>query len=354
MRTRPDRWEQGSGHHLPVLSPPARAAPAPWRSGRLVFSGRDALRLLLDHGARRRGWRRLWVPDFFCQEVVAAMRHPRLELRAYPDDPRCPAPAWPDARRGDAVLVANTFGLRGPVAPPGRDGVEVVEDHSHDPESGWARRSAADFCVASLRKTLPLPCGGALWSPRGHGLPAPAPLSGPRRAAAATVLCAMALKALYLGGHPVEKERFRALALEGERGIGLPGAEAIDEVAQALLARFPRARWRRARARNHAALRRHLEGLGWARVLLPARRGAVPFSCVLELDSPARRERLRGALVAGRVYPAVLWPLEQPVLPVGGESLSLSRRLLSLHCDARYGSPDLARVAALVARGATG
>lgn len=350
MRTRPDRWEQGSGHSFPAITAPARASSAPWRDGRLLFSGRDALRLLLDHGARRRGWRRLWVPDYFCQIVLAAMRHPRLDLRAYPDDPLREVPEWPDARRGDAIFSVNYFGLRGPTTAPRRDRVEVIEDHTHDPGSAWARRSNADFCVVSFRKTLPLSDGGALWSPRGHALPAATSLDPQRRAAAHTVLSAMILKAMYLAGYPVKKDHYRALALQGERELGAPGMTEMSDVSRALLDGFPEERWRRARARNHGELRDSLARLDWARVLLPATPGAVPFSCVLEVDSAARRERLLRRLVAARVYPAVLWPLVEPVVQIGARARALSRRLLSVHCDARYGAAEMLRVGDLIAR----
>ena len=51
----------------------------PWSSGILAFSGRDALRLLLAQGVQHRGWHRLWVPDYFCQHVAAALVRPDLE-----------------------------------------------------------------------------------------------------------------------------------------------------------------------------------------------------------------------------------------------------------------------------------
>jgi hypothetical protein len=350
MGIQPDRWEQGSEHSFPAVAALARVSSAPWRRGRFLFSGRDALRLLLDHGAVQRGWRRLWVPDYFCQTVVAAMRHPRIDLRVYADDPLREVPEWPDARRSDAIFSVNYFGLRGPTPAPRRDGVEVIEDHTHDPASAWARRSTADFCVVSLRKTLPISDGASLWSPRGHALPPPAPLDRQRRAAAHTVLSAMILKAMYLAGYPVKKDLYRALAVQGERELGAPGMAEMSDLSRVLLQGLPEDRWRRARARNHGLLREGLARLGWARVLLPATAGAVPFSCVLEVDSATRRERLRRRLIAARIYPAVLWPLEEPVVRIGAQALALSRRLLSVHCDARYGPADMRRVADLVAR----
>jgi hypothetical protein len=155
---------------------------------------------------------------------------------------------------------------------------------------------------------------------------------------------------MYLAGYPLEKDLYRGLAVQGERELSAPGTAVASDLSRALLDGFPEDLWRRARARNHRVLRRSLASLGWARVLLPATAGAVPFSCVLEVDSAARRDRLRRRLIAARVYPAVLWQLEEPVVRIGSRALALSRSLLSIHCDARYGRADMLRVGDLVAR----
>jgi hypothetical protein len=346
----PERWENGSDFHWPGLPTPGAVQAVPWSSGVLVSSGRDALRLALDIGVRKRGWRRLWVPEYYCQHVAAALVRPDLELLTYLDHPLRRAPDLPDASPGDAVLVVNYFGLRDVVRIPRREGVEIIEDHSHDPSSHWAATSAADFCVASLRKTLPLSDGGVLWSPLGHALP-PAPLLTPQRARiAATKLAAMILKAMYLDGHPVDKATYRALALRGEKGLAVPSVSAISDVARGLLGSFPVGSWRRARAVNHALLVSLLAQLAWARVLMPADSTCVPFSCVLVLDSAERRERVRLRLIQERVYPAVLWPLDRTILPVGPTARELSRTMLSIHCDGRYGPQDIDRVAEIVNR----
>jgi hypothetical protein len=256
----------------------------------------------------------------------------------------------PDARSGDAVLVMNYFGLRKAVRAPRRDGVEIIEDHSHDPSSHWAATSNADFCVASLRKTLPLPDGGVLWSPLSHPLPPPPRLTLQRSRSASTKLAAMILKAMYLDGHRVDKSNYRALALQGEEGLAVPGVSAISDISGAIVGSFPGDAWRRARAENHALLASLLRRVEWARVVRPADNACVPFSCVLVVDSAERRERVRLHLIKERVFPAVLWPLEQTILPVHPQLRELSRTLLSIHCDGRYGPKDMDRVAEIVNR----
>lgn len=304
--------------------------------------------MVLDLGVAERGWRRLWVPEYFCQRVVAALVRPGLELRAYPDHPLRDAPELPDARRGDAILVMNYYGLRRAFAAARRDGVDIIEDHSHDPTSAWAAASSADFCIASLRKTIPISDGGVLWSPGNCALPPPPLLTAQRRRTAATKLSAMILKAMYLEGRPVGKATFRALAQRGERGLAVPAVSSMSEVARATLGSFPISAWRWARAENHAALRSILGRVPWLRVLEPEG-VVVPFACVLVVESADRREHVRRLLIDNAVFATVHWPLERTVLPVGDEARELSRRMLTIHCDGRYAPRDMVRIGEIIA-----
>ena len=347
----PDRWENGSDFHwigLPSVPDAGRAHPVPWASGLLLSSGRDALRLVLSTGMRSRGWRRLWVPEYFCQQVTAALVRPGLELRLYADSPLYPAPPLPDASPGDAVLVVNYFGLRSATRVAPSDGVDIIEDHSHDPTSSWAGSSSADFCVASLRKTLPIPDGGVVWSPRGHRLPAAPRIVNQRKRATASKLAGMLLKAMYLDNHDIERATYRALLVEGEQALHVPAVSGIGDVSRALVSAWPLRAWREARRRNHALLATRLAGVEGLRVLMPDGEDTVPFSCVVLAESADRRERMRKWLIANRVFPAVLWPLDDTVLAVGVEARGISRRILSIHCDGRYDASDIGRVADLV------
>jgi hypothetical protein len=207
-------------------------------------------------------------------------------------------PDAPDARPGNATLVMNYFGLRQAFAVPRRGGVEIVEDHSHGPSFPLATSSAADFCIASLRKTISLSDGGVLWSPVGHALPPEPHLTMQRKRAAATKLSAMILKGMYLESHRIDKASFRDLAERGERGLTVPGVSSMSDVARAILGSFPLAAWRSARAANHVVLTSRLAQVGWARVLAPADGDSVPFSCVVVVDSAELRERARRHLIA--------------------------------------------------------
>ena len=114
-------------------------------------------------------WQRLWVPEYFCYDVIASLKQFGLDLAFYHD--------WPDRhgddntleniqrsgrfRTTDAVLRVNYYGMRTYRSAEKLSVAAVVEDHTHDFIGGWAVHSTADWCIASLRKTLPLPEGGS-------------------------------------------------------------------------------------------------------------------------------------------------------------------------------------------------
>ena len=316
-------------------------------------SGRDALRALLEHGRATRGWRRLWVPSYLCQEVVSAALLTGIEVQAYADNPAECGPGFEgvSGRPGDVLLRVNFFGLRhlGPAEGLRRQGVEIIDDQTHDPWSDSALSDVADWCVASLRKTLPIPDGGVIWSPRGHALPAPAAVSVEHRTASLEKLAAMTLKTLYLAGHHIDKAVFRELALSGEARVAGGRVSGMPTWTSELMTSFPALQWRTRRRDNHASLAGALTGLEGASVLLAKDSRTCPFSVAILFDTAERRMRVRQKLIAASVYPAVLWPLESPAIPNIREcDLDLSRRLLFLHCDMRYDTADMNRVAHLV------
>ena len=121
---------------------------------------------------------RLHVPSFFCMETVDVLSRyaPIGWYRELPDgegpdfNTLCVVP-------GDAVLAVNLFGrsdgYQWDVWHREHPGIVLIEDHTHDPLSDWSQSSTADYAVASLRKTLPVPLGALLWSPSGLAVPAP-------------------------------------------------------------------------------------------------------------------------------------------------------------------------------------
>jgi hypothetical protein len=348
-------WEHGSD--FPLLSLPQHPTHDPMLVGphRLVYaSGRTALHALLRHARTALNRSRVWIPDYFCQDVVPALRASGVEVVAYPTTPfDREVRLGKGQREGDIVLVVDFFGRTGraPLVADRKSSVMIIEDHTHDPGATWARSSSADWCVASLRKTLPVPDGGLLWSPAGHALPPAPDVSGAHLDAAASKLAAMALKRLYLAGDPVEKPAFRELYARGEQVIThVADAGAASAWTMAMLPWIPLERWRAVRRANHKRLGELLADVPGIEVAAPDDpASAAPAACILVCPDAALRERLRTELVRECIYPAVLWSLEEPAISgVSAAAREISRRVLALHCDMRYTDDDLERVAAVV------
>lgn len=340
------RWEYGSQFHWQPLGADGERGQVPWTSESVRLGcGRDALRALLEHLQPSR----LWLPSYLCQELVAPFVGSDLDLRCYPDSPLEPSLDLQriPLRARDAVLVVNYFGLgsRGRVLPTSVQDVTIVEDHTHAPCSDWAQGSQADYCFASLRKSIPIPDGAVLWSPQSRELPRCDRARFQRSEPVQQRLAGMLLKSLYLGGHDVSKPIFRELLDRGEQQIAEGSISTISPLSGVLMGIFPFATWQSARRRN---FRRLTEGLAHASgfdVLEPADPQVAPFAVVCVFPDADDCVAARKLLVARGIYPSRLWPLDKPALEgVPVEHVSLSRRMFALPCDGRYGESDVDRV----------
>lgn len=313
----------------------------------LYADGRQAL----IHLYQTQGWQRLWVPEYFCYEVVESLKQAGLDIRFYAD-----YPGYTDdiktleaiQKNGyfkptDAILRVNYFGTRSHRSPEKLSVAAVIEDHTHDLIGGWAKNSRADWCIASLRKSLPIPEGGILWSPVGLTLPT-APVTSEENERIASIRWeAMKLKTRYLAGEDVEKSAFRAGYVDTEEYFDTAPICAIDDTSREYLRTFDIQDWYRRKRENWEILREiKKDGV---KVLKPEDYGCYPFSLILQFDDINKRDIVRKTLIEKCIYPAILWS----VPPTGdGEIFVFSRTMLSIHCDARYSKEDILTMKSII------
>lgn len=329
-----ENWESGSFFHFDT----SVFAGNPWlpTTHLLYGSGRDALKALVAHGVSL-GWKKLFVPSYYCHEVTEAVR-PLIAVQLYPCNflsESVPLQLAAD----EAAIVVEYFGRRSVVDVSGGT---VVLDVTHDPATSEVYERVPDYTFASLRKTCFLPDGGCLWSATGATLPdAPLP-SAPHEQASAVMLQAMVMKTVFLAGGHAEKSTLLDWYRSAEAVVGQgEGVAAISSFSNALVHTFDIAKVRGVRAENVAFLRRRLQSLPPGVVVV-----ASDAYFILMLARASQRNTVRQQLIDRNIYPIALWPLGD--LDVPKEDCELADRVLIIHCDARYRHDDMEVVAAAI------
>lgn len=344
-------FEIGGMFHLQDFP---RQGVDPWPVRRSFFgSGRAALIALCRRWIEAHSRARLLVPEYFCSEVVCYLRNGGIPIAFYADNPQRIGPELDrlPVSSSDMVLAVNYFGVRSSECwgawRDGNPGIALIEDHTHDPQSRWARSSMADFAFASLRKTLPVPDGAIAWSPRDLPLPEVAP--DRVNFASSLQLAAMLYKRRYLGyseTRPELKAAFLRLQERSEKELREFNNEAmsawsLDHVRHGI----PTA-WRCRRERNVRSLLLRAPCIRGGKPLFtswPA--GHCPFNAVYVFDDERAREITRKRLVSAQVYTPVHWQLRY-----GGDvaSVDLSKRILTIPLDFRCSEPGIRRIASIL------
>lgn len=334
--------EMGGDFHWDGVFPPPLL---PWpENSRWYMLARHALASILAAFSAHRP--ELWLPSYFCGEVTQFCRQ-WCELREYRDDPRWAEPDWstltPAAH--DVVLAVNYFGIRDGLAWHDwrrHNECILLEDHTQDPFSAWSRDSNAEYALVSARKTLPVPDGAVLWSPRGLSIPQEPTESN--WSGSALKCAAMLRKAQYLRVHGGvdQKKYFRNLQMQGENLMRISPVSSVSPYSYALLFNGAPVLWRHQRELNVRCLLGRLSDLGSPELLFRSwPHGSVPFAVALIFSSQAERDDCQAHLIQNRIYCPVHWPCntDQP------HALELSLRILSLPVDHRYTQDDMDRLA---------
>lgn len=323
-------FEHGSVFH--TVWPPAGSAEVD-HDWHLFGTGRQALRALVS----MHSWRRVWVPTYYCHDVTATLRQV-CDVQLYEAAPFDDTIDL-EADRDEAVVVVEYFGLRSSVTVHGG---HVLLDLTHDPGAMYVYERPPDFSFASLRKTLPTPDGGAVWSVTGRELPPEEAVTAEHALAALDMLTGMSMKASYLIGESVSKAAFRSLVQRGEDGLSSGAESGISDWS----------RWAVSHADFETRGARRRENVAsfvdaWCTVDGIEVIATPAYVCLLARSADVRDE-VRDGLIARSVYPAILWPLDGNDVP--SRHRELSERILLLHADDRYTAADMSRTADLTAQ----
>ncbi|WP_287620957.1 hypothetical protein [Parabacteroides sp.] len=310
---------------------------------RFYACGRHAIDAII----LQEGWKRIWIPAYFCYEVINHIKQLGIEIIFYDDNPLCEdddilVRNLPYRER-DVLLRMNYFGLRNRRSNKCIS-VPVIEDHSHDLFSNWSLNSDADWCIASVRKSLPVAAGGILWSPLGKRLPDQIESTGLCERMASIRYDAMRIKSDYLKMDG-DKTAFREKYIQSERMLAQLPLSGMDKESFASLLTIDLKQWIYRRFENWNAA---IDMLNRRFVILKSLDIEYwqPFSLVFLCESFEERMALRQYLIKNCIYPAILWEILDNSHFMN--ALDFSRRMLSIPCDARYNQEQIKKMCSII------
>ena len=285
-----------------------------------------------------------WLPSYLCPAVIEPFKKLGVAVRFYDSDPEKDAP---DARLAksvgpsDLVLAIHYFGFANrtfPAKDVANRGAIIVEDASQ--ALFIAQQYPESFCtVYSPRKFLGVPDGGVLaYSP---GVPFMSqPLSSPPEDWSSKALAAAEMRRDF-DLQLVAENRWFALFREVEESfpVGLYGCSDVTRNLIDTGTDYDHIRC--TRRANYRELSTRLEEFA----LFPwLDDDTVPLGFPVRVRAEVRQTVLE-SLYAKHIYPAVHWDLHGAVPAVHQSSHLLSKSILTLICDQRYTTYDMARQA---------
>ncbi len=305
----------------------------------LYYSGRAALYAILQNGIRKFGWKKIYMPSYYCHEVDDYIRTLDIDIAYYNANPFSePAEQVFDDEASNVLLVVNYFGIRMPDHRSIRNMV-IIKDLTHDLRQPHC--IDADYTFGSLRKILPVPVGGFVHTREPGILPPPA-WSVQAEEMALRRCTAMYLKKNYLEGGEADKPFFRSLFASGEQAFAEPrGDMGLPAVVREYLISLDIEKMIAAKQKNAAAIRAAIVPNDQFELISSG--DFSEFACILKFNSTDCRNNLRNYLIENDIYPIVLWPGQ-----LNEQDRTTADRILFVPIDFRYDSDDMQYLASTV------
>ncbi len=322
----------------------------------LTDSGRSALRLALKQLPVEAG-NSVLVPSYLCDSVAAALLREEITPIYYAVDTNLETSLddilMRKANNTQMILIMDYFGCQSRldeyVPALVREGLSVVYDVSHSLFYRLQRPlDLVTAYVGSLRKLLPLPDGGIVFSKAiseqncAYDLRANLEHASLRTAA-------MVWKEAWLSdSHDEPKPPFRELFIQAESlldeadEIGL-----LSDVSRVMLNIIDFDFIVQRRRENFLEL--FNLSTKWPEGVTPLIASLRPEECPLGFPIVVeKRDDLKHFLIGNRVYPPVHWPIDTSAFKEFPESIWLSEHILTLPCDHRYDVKDMRIISDLI------
>ena len=310
----------------------------------LFYAGRYALKYIFLHICEDQNISAIWLPHYYCPLIKRWLENEFKNIQYYSINPFDVNEQidWTMFSTKDLVLVQNYWGLKTTIYPKGERPI-IVEDHSHGWLSQGCLNSRADFCIASLRKTIPVPLGGIAWKPKNSLSNMPFPKTESKNApisrSSMNYSWSLISKAMELKSKArteQDKREFLGTYMTGELYLGenfeiIPMENEHTETIEPLLFK----NFNIYKKRNLSYLQKKLKPVE-AYKRLPFLEG-TPFGLLFIFEDREILERLKQHLIEKSIYPAELWNNN----PINYQY----KYLLNIHIDFRYTPNDLDYIA---------
>lgn len=328
------------------------------REGCYVLSGRTAIDLIIQDIAKKQPVRSVHMPAWGCDSMLAPFLSRGVDVRFY--DVELNADSISSVKSGNSVVnyktntdctdntdifyLTNYFGYENTlpikiVKKYKEKGAVIIYDWTHSflmDDDPYLK--LADYSFASIRKWMGVIGGAVVKGVKDVALK-PCPYLEPKETA-------MRMKQVYMAGDDsVDKQEF--LKLYGEFGHHL--AEdyqnyEMDDLSYALYKTEDIAAMRRKRGENAKYLHENVKGVRFVGELTDK---AVPLFVPIFFDTTEHRNAVRKKLIEAQIYCPIHWP-KPAMIPADYEANRIYDTELSLICDQRYTTEDMARMAAVI------
>jgi hypothetical protein len=307
----------------------------------LYFSGRSALVALLKYGIKSFGWHRVYFPNYYCHEVVHFVRSfLPIEIAYYNFNPFIDStfdrfPIYDDAK--NVIINVCFFGLK-KLDLLDYSRAAVIEDLTHDILS----IPTSNFSFGSLRKQLPLPCGGFIYSRKKERF---SNISSNLQSENLSLqkLTGMFLKNEYLYNRLENKSIFRKLLTEAEEKFDQDFTNSLmPGVARVILSKLDINKILLAKNKN-LKLALNLLKKNAEIIINFHSNSSNAFGLILEMKSLEIRDKLKSFLISRSIFPAILWPNQ-----IESKAIETQQRILFVHVDYRYKDEDIQYIAATI------
>ncbi|SHK59224.1 hypothetical protein SAMN04488007_3321 [Maribacter aquivivus] len=307
----------------------------------LFYAGRYALKYLIKRIQAATPIGTIWMPQYYCPFVKEWMNHEFESIKYYYVDPFDPESKidWTQFKSTkDLVMVNNYWGLKNTDIPEG-DRPIIIEDHSHGWLSEGSLNSKADFCFASLRKTLPIPMGGIAWKPKASKSDISLNNSdifdsysgeNPMNEAWDTIIGSMELKATCTKNG--QKERYLEQYMNGELMVrSIYEVYKVSAAHAAFINQYIHTDFNSFKKKNVDYTYPKLKKSDTFKIVRHETK--APFGLLLAFKSLDTLNELKKHLVTNQIYPALLWPTN--------DLTTEYTYLLNIHMDYRFDTTDL-------------